>query len=368
MRSQLKTPGELRVWLLRDALTLWWEKGADHAHGGFHDALGPDGNPILGNKRARVQARQIYVYATAGRLGWEGPWREAVECGLSFFPSRFRRNDGLLRTVVSTNGAPVDESAWLYDQAFALLALAHAQRAIGSSRDLTCEARELRDRLDGWRLESGGFREASIAHPFQSNPHMHLFEACLAWIDVAPDSRWTRLAEEIVNLALDRFIDANGALREFFDGDWTPVPGPDGRIVEPGHQFEWAWLLERWSRRSGDDQAHCAALRLYKRGCQGIDHDRGVVLQQVLDDGTVRDATSRLWPQTEWMKAAHIFGDTDGLARASNALGLYLDRGVWGIWWDKLRPNGEFVDEPAPASSFYHIVCALAEVSSSDCA
>jgi mannose-6-phosphate isomerase len=43
-------------------------------------------------------------------------------------------------------------------------------------------------------------------------------------------------------------------------------------------------------------------------------------------------------------------------------LWLYLDTPVPGLWWDRLRPDGGFVDEPAPASSFYHIACAIAEL------
>jgi mannose-6-phosphate isomerase len=34
---------------------------------------------------------------------------------------------------------------------------------------------------------------------------------------------------------------------------------------------------------------------------------------------------------------------------------------VPGLWRDILNPDGSFVEEPAPASSFYHIVCAIAE-------
>jgi mannose-6-phosphate isomerase len=35
---------------------------------------------------------------------------------------------------------------------------------------------------------------------------------------------------------------------------------------------------------------------------------------------------------------------------------------VKGLWRDRLNSDGTFVQEPAPASSFYHIVCAILEV------
>jgi mannose-6-phosphate isomerase len=35
---------------------------------------------------------------------------------------------------------------------------------------------------------------------------------------------------------------------------------------------------------------------------------------------------------------------------------------VPGPWRDKPKPDGAFVEETPPASSFYHIVCAIAEM------
>ncbi len=45
--------------------------------------------------------------------------------------------------------------------------------------------------------------------PLGSNPHMHLFEACLASEEVEGFDRvaWANLADEIAHLAMDRFID-----------------------------------------------------------------------------------------------------------------------------------------------------------------
>lgn len=353
---------ELMRWLTEAALPLWWEKGADHARGGFHEALDATGAPVAANRRARVQARQVYVYATAGRLGWTGPWRAAVTHGLDFFLGRYERADGLFRTVVAPDGASVDETAWLYDQAFALFALAQAAQALPERTDLPLRARALLKTLQAWRLPEGGFREPPAAHDHQSNPHMHFLEACLAWAEIDADPVWNATADDIVALAMSRFIDANGALHEFFGADWRLADGVDGRIVEPGHQFEWAWLLERWARLRGRDDAHQAAVRLFGLGQTGVDPRRGVATQQLLDDGSVHDDVARLWPQTEWIKAAVILGDPVSAVAAVDALKLYLDRPVAGLWWDKCRPDGSFVDEPAPASSFYHIVCALAEL------
>ena len=77
------------------------------------------------------------------------------------------------------------------------------------------------------------------------------------------------------------------------------------------------------------------------------------------------ERTARLWPQTERIKAALFLGGSDRAAQVAAAcagLQRYTEVTPAGLWRDRLRPAGGFVEEPAPASSFYHIVCALAEL------
>ncbi|MDO8408721.1 MAG: AGE family epimerase/isomerase [Phenylobacterium sp.] len=343
-------------WLKTSALPLWWTLGADHVRGGFREALTPEGAPVDAPRRSRVQTRQTFVYATAGLMGWQGPWRQAAWHGMDYFLSRYRRPDGLFRAVVSNEGEPVDETAALYDQAFALLAMATLNQADPGHTDLAAEGQRLLAALQVMRHPAGGFREQG-AHPFQANAHMHLLEAAMAWAEAGGGPEWQALAAEIIELALTRFIDADGgALREFFDSDWAPAPGEDGRLIEPGHQFEWAWLLERWARRTGEARCHQAARRLYAAGLRGVDAKRGVAINALNDDFTVRDANARLWPQTEWLKAALILGE-DVLAPA-RALVRYLDTPARGVWADACEASGRFRTEPAPASSFYHLAAA----------
>ena len=343
-------------WLRTSALPFWWTLGADHVRGGFHEALTPEGLPVEASRRSRVQTRQTFVYATAGLMGWQGPWRQAAWHGMTYFLDRYRRPDGLFRALVSEAGAPLDETAALYDQAFALLAMATLNAADPGHVDLAGEGRRLLEALQALRHPAGGFREAG-AHPFQANAHMHLLEAAMAWAESGGGPEWQALAAEIVELALARFIDADGGyLREFFDAVWAPAPGEDGRLIEPGHQFEWAWLLARWSKMTGEPRALPAARRLYAAGLKGVDPARGVAINALNDDLTVRDANARLWPQTEWLKAALILGE-DALAPAQ-ALARYLDTPAPGAWRDVWEAGGTFKPEPAPASSFYHLSTA----------
>ena len=358
----------LTTWLRQAALPVWSSLGQDET-GAFEEVLALDGRHIATSRRARVQARQLQVYAEAGRQGWRGPWKAVVESGLDRLKSAYLRPDGQMRTLLAADGSPLDETAMVYDQAFLIFALACIS-GVTANPALEDEAAAIRDLLMQGADARGGLKEAG-SHPYQSNAHMHLLEAAQAWEDVGGGDRWTMLADQIVHLARTQFIDAEtGSLHEFFDANWSPAAGDDGRLVEPGHQFEWAWLLARYGRSRNDAAAIADAWRLYEAGLKGIDPKRGIAIDAMNIDGSVRSPRSRLWPQTEWLKASLILATLsddgrraqclDQAARAQRALWRYLT--PQGLWRDKLLENGNFIDEPAPASSFYHIMAAYVQL------
>lgn len=362
----------LKQWLLDRAYPLWFEQGYDRQRGGFHEKLDQRGEPLNLPRRARVQPRQIYSFAVAPSLGWTGPATEITRRGLELYLARYRRPDGLFRALVAPDGTALDENIAFYDQAFGLFGLATAAGALCDMERLEALALETLDTLKAQLNHPvAGFIEPAGAHRQQSNPHMHLLEACLAWEELGSGSTWRDTADMLASLALTRFIDAEtGALREFFDADWRPAPGTDGRIVEPGHQYEWAWLLLRWGGKRKHADAIAAALRLIDIAeSHGVDPVRKVAINALLDDFTPHDAGARLWPQTERIKAGVLAAQVTGEARywtvaAAGARGLlaYFQTPRPGLWWDRMQPDGSFIDEPAPASSFYHIICAIAEL------
>lgn len=357
-------------WLRLRALPTWATLGQP-ANGAFAEAITLDGRAVVSARRARVQARQIYVFAQAGLLGWEGPWKRSVDEGVARLISEYLREDGLCRTLLTAGGAPLDETAMIYDQAFVMFALATAKAAGCSEPTLEARAATIRDQLLARSLPNGALIEGGD-DPYQSNCHMHLLEACLGWEERGGDASWTELSDRLVALARSTFIDAQGGfLREFFDADWVPAAGEAGQLVEPGHQFEWAWLFARYARARNDDSALDVARRLYAHGLNGVSERLGVIVDALNEDGSIRSRRARLWPQTEWLKAAMILAELsqgderraclDSAAAAQRGLWFYLTDD--GLWRDKRLPDRTFIDEPAPATSFYHIMAAFRQVS-----
>lgn len=358
-----------RDWLRARSLPLWSTLG-QRDDGAFAEVLALDGRRVEAPRRARVQARQIYVFARAGLMGWEGPWKRIVASGLANLDVDFVRPDGQMRTRLAPDGSPLDETAMVYDQAFLLLALATALKAGVGGPDVQARGEAVLGLLLERSTENGALREEGT-HPFQSNAHMHLLEAALAWEEVSEAPVWKEMSDRIVRLACTTFIDAKtGRLREFFDATWAPAAGEDGRLVEPGHQFEWAWLLARYASARRNEEVLAVAQRLHALGREGVCARRRVAVNALNDDGEMRTTRARLWPQTEWLKSALILAQgateqgrqayLDDAAEALRALWRYLTPD--GVWRDALLENGEFIEEPSPASSLYHIVAAFTQL------
>jgi mannose/cellobiose epimerase-like protein (N-acyl-D-glucosamine 2-epimerase family) len=359
--------GRLVNWLVGSAYPVWSRNGIDRRNGGFVEALDMQGKPLALPRRARIPPRQIYAFAQAQGFGWEGNGAAIVRRGVEYFNTYYRRRDGLFRALVDVNGTPLDERALLYDQAFALLGFAAAANVLDARTEFETRALELRHLIEvRLRADDGSYRsEEKSAHHRESNPHMHLLEAYLAWAEIGRDTGWAERVRGLIDVALSRFIDPDtGALGEYFLSTWQPAPRITGR-VEPGHQFEWAWLLlrcERWH----DAPLRDTALRLISIGDQfGVRN--GVAVNALNDDFTVKDGNARCWPQTERLKAALLAANLTGQPQywsmaeaAAGSLFGYLNTSVPGLWLDVHLTGDETIESTAPASTFYHLVGAIA--------
>ncbi len=355
-----------RAWLFEAALPLWATAGFNPGTGFFVESLDGEGRPSTEPHRVRVQARQTYVFMEAGRLGWPGPWRDLATAGLRTLLGPARAEGGASGFRIDAEGVLVDARRDLYDQAFSLFALAHA-RALDP---VAVDGRigEILAYLDTQRAPGGGFLEGDIdPWPRRQNPHMHLLEAGLA-LTAAGAPQGQELLEEVGTLFAKVFYDPHsGSLSEYYADDLMPLPGDRGALVEPGHHCEWAWLLDGVWRRGGPDFTSQAD-RLWAHALRhGL--ERGILIDEVLRTGQATASTARLWPQTERLKAALVrwerqapgAGPAEILAAFEGLFG-FLEGAPPGLWHERRFADGRVQDGPSPASSLYHLTCAISEL------
>jgi mannose/cellobiose epimerase-like protein (N-acyl-D-glucosamine 2-epimerase family) len=358
---------ELRDWLFDAALPLWAERGVDRAHGGFVEALDPQGRPAGDFKRMRVAARQVYVFAHAALLGWTDG-REIAATGFDWLVERawLGPERGWARRL-SVRGEVIDDTPDLYDLAFVLFAAGWLHRLTRDHRPIEI-ARQTLDFIETHMTASDGegFAEAQPRPAVRlQNPHMHLLEAALVLTESTGESRFAALADALGELFARRLFDpATGTLGERFDKGWRGVSADP---LEPGHHFEWVWLLAELKRVRGRDLTGAAiALNAFAE-THGLE-PTGAVRNAVFRDGTPLDRRSRTWPNTERLKAAVALHELTGrdprpaLTQGGRLLlDRYLKRPLRGSWHDLLEADGAPAPGPAPASTFYHLFLAVSE-------
>ncbi len=361
------------VWLFDQALPWWVENSWDAAHKGVVEAFDFNGkDAALPAKRTRVACRQIYVFSHAHTLGWSDGLDLAGHCLRHLTDTVWSGPQKGFPRLMSRTGEIADDTIDLYDHSFALFAFAWHARATGS-----------RESLD-WTYRTLDFIEAQLRHPTQpgfmhqkpfegwrlQNPHMHLTEACLVAFETTGDNRFRDVARELVDLFRTRFFDINsGALYESFTDDLQPIPGPDGMIVEPGHQFEWSWILNALRPHLAVDvSAEIRALHHFGERF-GVDPKTGAVRDAINADGTVISAGSRTWPNTERLKSAIAIRDLDGadvtpiLEQTCSVLfDRYLAVEPAGTWSDAFDEQARPTAHNVPTSTLYHVVLAMTEL------
>jgi len=352
-----------RGWLSSVAWPFWASHGLDTVRDGFHESLHQtDITCAASFRRLRVLTRQIYVFSRASQFGFT-PGEAIVAAGLRRL-RQARGADGLYPWRFDLDHQPIDETRDLYDHAFVLLALSAASAVVGAD-SVRGEALDLIAQLqNSFRHVRGGFVEAlPPCLPRRQNPHMHLLEAALAaHAAFSGQGEAATLATELGDVFLRHlFLPESGVLAEFFDDGWAPQ---HPIIVEPGHHYEWVWLLDNLAPLVKDPRPLLDAKdRLYRFAqAYGVCPKRHVVRDQINDAGAVLADTARLWPQTERLKAELRNGTPEAIAEADDTLALYLNAGRPGLWSERMDATGAFSQEPAPASSLYHITCALTEL------
>jgi mannose/cellobiose epimerase-like protein (N-acyl-D-glucosamine 2-epimerase family) len=361
--------GKLKLHMIDHCLPLWSNEGWDRTSGGFVDRLHPDGRADdSAPRRVFVQARQIYCFAKAAQMGWYPEGREIALKGLDHLLTRAKGPDGRPGFVhtLAPDGDVLDPLRDSYDHAFVLLALTTVY-ALDRDAQIRSEIDALLSFLDAQlRSPHGGFLEGLPASlPRRQNPQMHLFEAMIAAFDATHDLAFQQRAGQFFALFLANLYDKQTCvLGEYFEDDWSKI---EPVSVEPGHQAEWVWLLKGFERITGCPTGRHRG-ELLASALRYRDEATGCLIDEGGTEGRIRRHTRRLWPQSEMAKAWIAQAEAGEVGAADEARAAltrlerhYLRHPVAGGWYDQFDRDGNSLVATIPASSFYHVVCAVAE-------
>jgi mannose-6-phosphate isomerase len=319
-----------------------------------YEALDAEHKPLPPQRyRAMACARQLYLFSSL-----IGQVPAAAERAAALFRSLQEHfhdaEHGGWFYSVDPQGAPLDQRKDLYTHAFILFACAHYWDKVREPRVESVLNAALE--VVAQRFATGdGLYEASLDRDWSSlksgplqNPLMHLAEAFLATLSVREDVAVQGALIELCTALQQRFIDPQyGVLME------QPLEAVDNWF-EPGHQFEWYFLLESSPLLRGS-ALHTSLERAFAFTEQrGVDPQTGAVRAMLDPGGPTKDATQRIWAQAEYLRALTLRPDSeDAVLRQLRALQQRFLHS--GGWYECRDQNGDVSRQDMPSTTPYHL-------------
>ena len=310
--------------------------------------------------RAMACARQLYLFASL-----IGEVTGAEERAAALFRSLQRHfhdaEHGGWFYSIDAQGAPLDTRKDLYTHAFILFACAHYWARV--KEPLVESVLNAALEVITQRFATGdGLYEASLDRDWSSlgsgplqNPLMHLAEAFLATLAVRDDAPVKQALNELCTAMHKHFIDPqHGVMME------KPLGAVDNWF-EPGHQFEWFFLLDSSTTLQGSP-LHASLTRAFDFTEQrGVDPHTGAVAAMLeLDRGQApRDATQRIWAQAEYLRALTLRPHSQAaLLRQLKALRQCFLHAAG--WYECLDAQGVVSRQDMPSTTPYHLATCYA--------
>ena len=255
---------------------------------------------------------------------------------------------------IDPQGAPLDRRKDLYTHAFIVFACAHYWAKV--REPLVESVLNAALNVVAQRFSDGdGLYESVLAEDWSSldagplqNPLMHLAEAFLATLDVRKDADTLAALDNLAEAMQRRFVDIeHGVMLE------KPLDAVDN-WSEPGHQFEWFYLLESSEHLRGTPLHGSLTTAFAHAQAQGVDQTTGAVAAMLDVDGSVKDGTQRIWAQAEYLRALTLRPGSEALlARQLNALQQHFLHPTG--WNECLDSQGKISRSDMPSTTPYHL-------------
>jgi mannose-6-phosphate isomerase len=177
---------------------------------------------------------------------------------------------------------------------------------------------------------------------------MHLAEGFLATLAVREDADVQSALLALATAMQQRFIERqHGVMME------KPLGAVDNWF-EPGHQFEWFFLLESSDVLRGTP-LHASLTRAFAYAEQkGVDNQTGAVSGMLALDGSVRDGTQRIWAQAEYLRALTLRAGSEAVLQRQ-LLALQQRFLHAKGWHECLDAQGNVSRRDMPSTTPYHL-------------
>lgn len=366
--------GHYRATLLEDFVP-WWERHSmDRECGGYFSCLERDGHVYAHDKFTWMLGRQIWMFSRLHHcLRPEPRWVEIAQHGAQFLLAHAFTAEGQMYYRLARDGTPLVDPKDVYALCFAAIALAELSRATGEmghwQRAVAC-----------YQRVRGGLGQPTdtplLGYPMRAQFHIYAHDMIRLTVasvfnEIAPDACWeedlTISAQAVLRL---HWKPGLGAVLENVAPDGSPLLDlPEGRLLNPGHAIETAWMLMEMALARGDRPLLDAAIDMTLASLERCwDQEYGGLRYVANLDGTPTQpahADHKLWwPHAEALYALLLGWASTGRKELGAwyqrvhdyAFSVFPDR-EYGEWYGYLNRDGSpvFTAKADGRKGFFHL-------------
>lgn len=390
-------PVVFRDTLQHNVLQFWIDHALDKEDGGLLGRLDRAGHPIPpGDKSVVLISRSLWSFSEAYRRYPDPAYQKMAEECLKFLREKmWDKQHGGYYFMVSREGRVLDATKQLNPMSYVMEGLAEYALAFHDAQAAR-EALDLFEVIDkhAHDNEHGGYRIAftedwQFIKNYEDGPnaagsfgrksydwHLGLVEALATLYDATGDIRVRLRLNELLNIFVDKIVDAEtGYGRYYFTDDWKVADRDgDSKQSEYGLDLEASWLLVEAAERVGrnqDPKIRRASLALVDHALRyGFDQQHGGVYRYGPATGPADNRDMEWWQQCEalvaFLNAYHLTGDAKYWQAFDLEARFVTDRFVdhqYGEVYTAIFHDGKIGSEKVgPWKAQYHVTRAFLEI------
>ena len=252
--------------LFERVIPFWERHSPDREHGGFFNNLDQDGTVYDTTKHVWLQGRQVWMFSKLYRCVDARPgWLAMARLGVDFLRNRAARSDGRVYFSMTADGKPIYLQRKIFTECFYAMALAEFSRA-ADEPDLLREAKIELGRIWEWAYDP-----TKVGRPVRAgeSPVQNLAVPMilLNLIEEVAGDEFGDYAVEVDDCIrrIRKHVDVEARrVYETVAVRGSPLGGPQGRLLNPGHAIEAGWFLQHWARRLGRVDVRREALEIVR--------------------------------------------------------------------------------------------------------
>jgi cellobiose epimerase len=383
--------------LQHSVLPFWIDHALDRNYGGLLGQLNRQGDPTgSGRKSVVLISRSLWSFSEAYRRYPDPAYQKmAAECLKFLREKMWDKEHGGYYFMVSREGKIVDSTKQLNPMSYVMEGLAEYALAFHDN-EVAREALDLFQVIDQHAHDNqyGGYRIAFTADwqfikDYRDGPnaagsfgrksydwHLGLVEALATLYDVTGDRQVRARLEELLDLFVNKIIDAEvGYGRYYFHDDWSVADREgDSKQSEYGLDLEASWLIVEAAQRVGrqeDPKIHRASLALVNHALRyGFDKEHGGVYRYGPATEPATNKDMEWWQQCEalvaLLNAYQFTGDPEYWQAFDLEARFFMDRFMdhrYGEVYTAIFRDGRIDEEKVgPWKAPYHVTRACLEI------